>query len=214
MSAREFQLIESGAGLPDYPWPRDFRLPTHFFFPWHHARWLNSRMHLVASYEAQGVALALYCLAQMQAPIGTLPDDDELLARMLRLDLARWRELRRAEHGPMTGWYRVNCEGEVRWAHPVVIEVLDDIASRRERREQSKDARARDRRIDRMRHALSGMGVSDAVLSDRAVLEEIETYLSATHHGNRTVATYTRALRWAADQGILNGGGARAKSRA
>ena len=210
---RGLQLVDAEAGLPDYPWPREFRLPTHYFFPWHHARWLNSRMHLVGSYEAQGVALALYCLAQMQAPIGTLPDDDELLARMLRLDLARWRELRRSDQGPLAGWFRVNCEGEVRLAHPVLIEVLQDVTNRRERREQSKDARARDRRIDRMKAALASMGVSDGVLADRAVVEELEGYLSAVHQGNRTAAVYTRALRWARDQGILNGGAGRAKTR-
>jgi hypothetical protein len=156
----ELQLIDAaGGGLPEYPFPRDFRMPTHFFMPWHFARWLNSRLYLLGTHEVHGVALALYCLAQQQAPVGTLPDDDALLARMLRMDEARWRDLRGARIGPMHGWFRVRCEGEVRWAHPVVMEILDDVSRRRSERELSKEGRARARRIDRLRAALSEMNV-------------------------------------------------------
>jgi hypothetical protein len=215
MERREFQLIEGGeADLPDYPFARDFRMPTHFFMPWHFSRWLNSRLFLLGSYEVHGVALALYSLAQQQAPVGTLPDDDALLARMLRMDVARWRDLRRSEVGPMHGWFRVRCDGETRWAHPVVMEILEDVARRRTDRELSKEGRARARRIDRLKLALAEMGVGEALLSDRAAIEAIEDYLEGTHRGNRTSVVYARALRWAADQGILNAQGGRGKPRA
>ena len=63
----------SQTGPMPYPLPRDLRIPTHYFITWWHNRWLNSSLHLTGSYEVQGVALALYCIAQNQSPMGTLP---------------------------------------------------------------------------------------------------------------------------------------------
>ena len=74
-------------GLPAYPLAKDFRMPTHYFMAWWHNRWLNSDLHLIGSYEVQGVAVALFSIAQNQSPIGTLPRDEVLLARLLRLAL-------------------------------------------------------------------------------------------------------------------------------
>ena len=42
----------------------DIRLEGHFFVAWHHSRWLNSTMHLMATYEVQGLARALFDIAQ------------------------------------------------------------------------------------------------------------------------------------------------------
>lgn len=199
--------VESGPdGLTEYPLPRDLRLPTHFFIPWHFNRWLNSRLHLTGSYEVQGVAVALYSLAQLQAPVGTLPVDDAMLARLLRMDLVRWRDLCRADPSPLHGWRPCQSDGERRWYHPVVLEVLEDAVRRREARELSNEARARDKRIERTRAVLKELGCSEPMLADRAAMDEIETYLADTCRGRRTQAVYLRALRWANEQGIWNRG--------
>lgn len=91
-------------GKKSYPLPQDLRMPTHCFIAWWHNRWLNSTLHLTGSYAVQGVALALYCIAQNQSPIGTLPADDVSLARLLRIDLAHWQDLPRGAVSPLYGY--------------------------------------------------------------------------------------------------------------
>lgn len=203
MAARAVQLVEEG-GLRAYPIDRETRLPTHFFFPLHFNRWLNSGLHLLGSYEVQGIAVALFCLSQNQSPVGTLPVDHAMLARLLRLDAASFSHLCRADIGPLHGWIKCDCDGETRYMHPVVLEVLGDVIKRRVARQASNDARARDKRIERMVAAFEGMKVSRDLLADRGALEAMEDYLNATHPGNRSEAVYARALRWAIDQGVLN----------
>ncbi|MFN5998342.1 MAG: hypothetical protein ACK47C_04755 [Paracoccaceae bacterium] len=151
-----------GTGVKPYPLLRDLRMPTHYFIAWWHNRWLNSTLHLTGSYEVQGVALALYCISQNQSPMGTLPADDALLARLLRIDLARWQDLRRAAVPPLHGWYMADCQGEVRWAHPVVLEMLIEAQSRAESRRMSNEERAVQKRIERLRAALAEIGVDKA----------------------------------------------------
>ena len=195
-------VIEDGA-LPEYPLAADFRMPTHYFMTWWHSRWLNSTLHLTGSYEVQGVALALYCIAQAQAPIGTLPRDDALIARLLRLDPQVWADLQRRAVPPMHGWYLVDCEGEVRWAHPVVLEMVLDARHKVEVRRMSNDDRAVQKRIERLRKSLAEMGVDAAVLDDRVAMEAIDEWLEVNWKKRRNALVYSRALRWAASEGIL-----------
>ncbi len=199
-------------GLPEYPIPRDQRLPTHFFFPLQFNRWLNSSLHLKGSYEVQGMATALFCIAQNQTPVGSLPCDDMMLARLLRVEESKWRDMCRAAISPLHGWERCTSEGEVRWMHPVVIEVLDDVFTRREARTLSAQSRAREKRIERMVSTFRGMSMPEAFLQDRAAIEAIEDYLEATCRGNRTPAVYGRAVKWASEQGLLNGGRVRTRA--
>jgi hypothetical protein len=194
--------VSTGA-LPAYPLSRDLRMPTHYFVPWWHNRWLNSSLHLKGSYEVQGVALALYCLAQNQSPLGTLPHDDALLARLLRMDLPRWRDLCRAEVPPLHGWYLADCEGEVRWAHPVVLEMVLDARDRAEARKMSNEERAVQKRIERLRRALEELGVDKAILADRVAMEAMDEWLEANWKKRRTALAYMRLLTWAAQSGLL-----------
>jgi hypothetical protein len=191
-------------GLPPYPLPRDLRMPTHYFVAWWHNRWLNSTLHLTGSYEVQGVALALYCMAQNQSPMGTLPNDDALLARLLRIDLSRWLDLRRAAVSPLHGWYLADCEGEVRWAHPVVLELLIEAQGRAESRRMSNEERAVQKRIERLRVALLDMGVDKSILADRVVIEAMDEWLEVNWKKRRNALGYARLLNWAATSGLLN----------
>ena len=86
-------LVETGS-LPEYPIGRDERLPELAFVKWIPSRWLSSSGHLKCTYEVQGVARALFDLATSQSPIGTLPDYNEELAKLLRIDLGHWQALR------------------------------------------------------------------------------------------------------------------------
>lgn len=201
-AARSLQVVEAG-DLPEYPLPRDFRMPTHYFIAWWHNRWLNSTLHLTGTYEVQGVAVALYSIAQNQAPIGTLPVDDAMIARLLRIELSRWHDLCRMAVSPLHGWYRAMCQGEVRWAHPVVLEMLMDARDRRERRDLSADEKAERKRLERLRARLVELGLAAAVADDRLVLEELDQWLQAHCTGNRTTGHLVRAIRWGNESGLF-----------
>lgn len=190
--------------LPEYPLPREFRMPTHYYIAWWHNRWLNSTLHLTSTYEVQGVALALFCIAQNQSPIGTLPEDEVLLARLLRLDVGRWRDLCRMEISPLHGWYRVRCGGEVRLAHPVVLEVIEDARDRREARELSKDERAQQRRVQRLRQQLVDYGIDERMASDTLLREELNEWLEQNCKGRRGPMWIARALQWANRNGVIS----------
>lgn len=201
-AARPLQVVEAG-DLPEYPLPRDFRMPTHYFIAWWHNRWLNSTLHLTGTYEVQGVAVALYSIAQNQAPIGTLPVDDAMIARLLRIELSRWHDLCRMAVSPLHGWYRAMCQGEVRWAHPVVLEMLMDARDRRERRDLSAEEKAERKRLERLRARLVELGLAPAVADDRLVLEGLDQWLQAHCTGNRTTGHLVRAIRWGNECGLF-----------
>lgn len=179
--------------LPEYEFA-DLRLESHFFVPWHFGRWLNSATHLCASYEVQGVARALFDIAQMQFPTGTLPDDDVQLSRLLRLDLTHWRGLRGLEFGPLRNWFRVRCGDQVRLAHPVVCEVISQVLERREERERANDARAVAMRLKRLREALRGLGAAEALVHDQVLIERMDKWLLDHVHGQRRVEAYERVM--------------------
>lgn len=209
--ARHLQVVEAGE-LPEYPLPREFRMPTHYYIAWWHNRWLNSTLHLTGTYEVQGVALALFCIAQNQSPIGTLPDDETLLARLLRMDLTRWRDLSRMEMPPLHGWYRCRAGGEVRLAHPVVLEVIEEARERREVRELSKEERAQQRRVQRLRQQLVDYGLDDRLAQDVLLREEMNEWLEAHCKGRRGPMWIARALQWAQRSGVIEAAAARTRA--
>ena len=80
-----------GAGdLFEYPIPSTERLHQHFFMPWHYRRWMASDFRNSADLDVRAVAIDLFCAAQDQAPVGTLPADEMLLARLVDLTLDHW----------------------------------------------------------------------------------------------------------------------------
>ncbi|HEY0213727.1 MAG TPA: hypothetical protein VGC40_09095 [Paenirhodobacter sp.] len=186
--------------LPEYELG-DIRLENHFFVAWHFSRWLNSEMHLCATYEVQGIARALFDLAHMQSPTGTLPDDDVQLSRLLRLDIMRWRELRSMEFGPLRGWFRVKCGDRTRLAHSVVIEVLSDAMQRRDERERVAGEKAVAMRLKRLRDGLRALGLNDRALADNVLIERMDEWLLEHVNGQRRVSAYERVIAFAKQQG-------------
>lgn len=192
-------------GLPEYPLARDFRMPTHYFISWWHNRWLNSDLHLMGSYEVQGLSLALFCIAQNQSPMGTLPRDDAVLARLLRVDLGQWLDLCRLRIGPLHGWQLTACDGEVRWSHPVVLEVILDARDRAELRRMSNEDRAVQKRLERLRAALAEIGVDKGILANRVILEAMDEWLEVNWKRRRNALAYSRLLNWAAQSNLFAG---------
>ena len=203
--ARSAQLtVLSVETLEQYPIARDERLPELGFIKWVPSRWLNSSGHLKCSYEVQGMARALFDISTAQSPIGTLPDDDEVLAKLLRVDPGHWQSMRAlGNRGPMRNWRHCLCGDETRLMHSVVTETLIDVLHRREQRELSKEAQATAKRMERLASGLHQLGVDQAVTSDGVLMTRMDDWLRDNCRGNRTQAAYARALTHAAAQGWL-----------
>lgn len=190
------QLRPVGAGdIPDYPISREERLESHFFVEFHHNRWLSSSFRLLADPDVRAYGFDLFMVAQNEAPVGTLPTDERLLARLLGLDLATWQGLLKREISPMHKWHLVNCEGEVRWAHPVVTEfAVKALGRRRQHLEASEAARER-KRFERLKLQIIKVGGSSRMAADESVLARLDQWFLEEHAGrNRTEALVREGL--------------------
>lgn len=192
--------------LPLYPFGVDDRLPSHFFFQFWHTRWLNSSLHLLGDMAVQGAAINLFCIAQQQTPIGTLPDDDRVLARLLHISVEEWSKLRRMDPSPLHNWESCVSEtGERRLMHPVVVQNLEDAFARREVRQSRNGARAVAARLVRLREAMAAEGVAACYLENDQLVSKIDGWLEKNCTGNRTQQFVIRALEHATAQGWLRG---------
>jgi hypothetical protein len=194
--------------MPEYPLSSDMRLEGHTFVKWQFNRWLNSDLALLGSYEVKGVARELFDIAQNQTPIGTLPDNDLHLARLLRLDLHVWQELRVRPMGPLHNWRPCRIAGEgnqVRLMHPVVLAMILDVIERREVKSLSKEEAAVRKRMERVRTGLQKIGVRAEVVEDAVLIGRMDDWLTRQWKGYRTTAAYEAALSEAVRANWLNG---------
>lgn len=130
-SARLVAVDDSS--LPLYPIPTGERLESHFFTVWHHRRWLRSEFRGLADREVRAVGIDLFFLAQDEDPVGTLPVDERLLAKLVGEPLELWRSLMDRPVSPLYGWKRCRTDrGVMRWFHPVVLEVAQAALGSRE----------------------------------------------------------------------------------
>lgn len=205
MSAAQVQGLKLVVAddLPEYPIARAVRLDGNSFVKWQHLRWLSSKTARRASWEVKGMARELFDLAQMQSPIGTLPDDDDDLADMLRVSVSRMRELRAMEFGPLRNWVPCMSEGERRLMHPVVLDQVLDVLERREVHELSKEDKATYQRLKRLGQALEKLGCDKAVVADDVLISRMDQWLQAHCKGNRKTQHYEAALVHAAKSGWL-----------
>lgn len=204
------------APVPDegpfvYPIPKEERLDGQTFVKFWHHRWLASDLCLMASFEVKGMALDLFFLAQTQSPMGTLPVNRALVARLLRVDPAHFEALCRHPFGPMDGWRPCLTEdGEARLYHPVVLEQVQDALARRESWLATKSAAAVRERQRRLVAALRELGVNKAVVADQALIERMDQWLADNWRGKRTAEAYHRVLAAAAEGrwfAAVSGGG-------
>lgn len=196
------QLVAVDA-LPEYPIARAVRLDSNAFTKWHHHRWLSSTLHLLASYEVQGMARALFDIAQVQSPVGSLPDDNLMLARLLRLDLGIWIEIRARAMSPLHNWALCLSEGERRLMHPVVLEQVRDAIDRREQYVLSREEKAEYQRLKRLCEALADLGCAASVIEDGILMGRMNDWLKAACRGKRTRRSYEQALMHAIRSGWM-----------
>lgn len=203
-TATAFQVIDV-ADLPEYPVDVEASMAGHFFTTFYHDRWLNSELHLTASLDVQACALNLFFLAQKQTPVGTLPDNDAILARLLRVDLQLWKDLRARTVGPLHKWQRCRCGDEIRLMHPVVTEVVLQALGRREAREASNAEKAVYQRLQRLRSAMHDMGMSRDVIRDDRLIERIDAWMLENVKGQRRRPAYDAAILHASRMKWLGG---------
>jgi len=165
---RALQVVDSG-DLDEYPLSADDRLDSHYFIPWERRRWLNSDMRLRGTHECRSMFFDLINIAFDQAPAGTLPLDQELLAKMLFVDPGHFQQLCKLEYGPLHKWVPVRCGDEVRLSHPMVLRALRDAISRREDHRARSEAASNKKRLQRLRSFLTALNASLAG-NDAAVL--------------------------------------------
>ncbi len=192
--------------MMEYPISRDERLPELAFIKWQPSRWLNSSGHLRCTYEVQGVARALFDLSTAQSPIGTLPDDNDELAALLRMPVSHFSALRGlGPLGPLRNWVRCLCprgagQPEVRLMHDVVLASLQDVLHRREAREAGRGSRVEEKRLRRLRDGMVKAGFSQEQTMDAVLMGRIDEYLGKICVGNRMPQHYQAAFEHAVRQ--------------
>lgn len=186
MSAKaEIRAVETSE-IPAYPIEAGLRLESHYFINFHFNRWLTSDFRLLASDAVRAWAFDLFCVAQNQAPVGTLPMDETLQARLLGVDLSRWRELCALQISPLYNWSPCLCGDEVRLAHPVVTEIALDATKKRSaylaKREADQERKRRLRLAEQIREA----GGHSNLCENPAYVSRLDEWLVANCQGNRT----------------------------
>lgn len=197
--------------LPIYPISADERLDGNSFVKWNTARWMASRTFKLMPWEMQGMHRALFDFCQSETPVGTLPDDDDELAMMLRIDVRRLKEIRAMEFGALRNWTRCLCDGRVRLMHKVVTEQVQDALERRALAALSKDEKAVSMRLDRLRKGMAKLGWSKDLLRDDVLIRRVDAWMLEHRKGRRDAAAYDSAAmeavrqRWI-EPGALRGG--------
>jgi hypothetical protein len=197
--------------LPDYPDAlRDPSLTSDYFTKFWHDRWLSSRAHLCASMTVQGAMLNLFFYARKQTPVGSLPSDHAVLARLLRVSETQWLTMMDEPITPLHHWTEYQFGGEIVLGHPVVIEVALDALDRREARKASNEERAVRERRRRLVALMRELNCSEAVCKDDRLVGWLDDWLQENHRGRRQRpqidASLGRAMKAAASAGVLNTG--------
>lgn len=169
--------------MPEYPISAEERLDSHYFMQWNLKRWRASEFRRKADPEVGWFGFQLFCIAQDETPVGTLPCDDQQLAYELKLPLERWQALLKRDVTPLHKWERVRCDnGEVRLAHPVVTKVaLEAMASRR-RNAAEVERRRQNKRIADLRDMVGRLGASQ-LLNRPGFVDRFNDWLEEHHPG-------------------------------
>ena len=151
-----FRVIDADE-IEEYPFGPEDRLDSHFFMVWQRRRWLNSDMRLKATPECRALYFDLINIAYDQSPVGTLPMDPEVLAKLLMVPEGHLKALCEQTYGPLHKWRPCRCGSEVRLMHPVVLESLVDAISRKENNRAKMEAANTQKRLQRLRQTVMGL---------------------------------------------------------
>jgi hypothetical protein len=141
-------------------------------------------------------------IARKQNPVGSLPGNDGMLAKLLRVDLAAWQDLQARCVSPLHGWSIYTVNGKRVLGHSVVIEVALDALTKRVAREASNDERAVKMRQVRLREAMIDIGCEVSLTNDEILVERLDTWLMENHIGQRRMPKFERSLSRALGQAV------------
>ncbi|MBL1434725.1 MAG: hypothetical protein COB08_000790 [Rhodobacteraceae bacterium] len=181
-------------GLPEYEFSSEDRLDSHYFILWNTKRWRKSNFNMKADPEVGWFGLKLFFEAQDETPVGTLPDDEELLAKTLGISVEHWRKLMGREINPLYNWFLVRCDnGEVRWAHEVVTEVTREAFKSRRLNQAKADTRALNKRLKDLRDMIENRIGAKHVLKNPVFVERFNEWLEVKYEGQQRRETFIRA---------------------
>ncbi len=181
--------------IDEYPLSAEDRLDSHYFMAWERRRWLNCDMRLKATKECRALYFDLINIAYDQSPIGTLPTDLGVLAKMVFEDRDHFEQLCRLEFGPLHKWRHVRCGGEIRLMHPMILRTLTDAIARKEDHRARSEAASVSKRLLRLRTALAGY--SKEIAANDAALRWIDEWLVAEGCEYRSSSWIERGIaRW------------------
>lgn len=210
MSMTRVKLVDSDE-LEEYPILCEERLDAHYFLQFNVARYdrSNFRKKAYRDPEVGYFGIELFYKSHGESPLGTLPVDPDDLAFLLGIPLERWNALMGRDFNPLYNWSRVLCDnGEVRLAHPVVLEVMVAALSSHKEHKASNEDKAVWTRRKRLREALKACACSDELISDEIAVGWLDEWLMKNHHGQRRMPQFQssigRALKAAAQEGVLN----------
>lgn len=194
--ARVVRLSDS-ADLFDYPIPAGERLESHFYMNWHHDWWLNSEFKLLADKEVRAIGFDLFNIAQKQDPVGTLPLDERILARLVGEPLEEWQRLMQRPIPPLYNWHQCRCSnGHVRLYHPVVLKVAQEALGFREDRLAKREADRERKRLTDLPEKMLRAGASTGMTEDATLVLQFDQFLvdHFDHRGQRRPALIRKAL--------------------
>ena len=181
------------SNLPEYPLDKSERLESHWFINFHFNRWLNSKFRLTARADVRSYAFDLFCVAQNQIPVGTLPDDDRQLAALLNIDLASWQDMRALDMSPLYNWSHCSCGGEIRLMHPTVTEVAVDAFTKKKKNADALAASRERKKIERLKETIARIGTA-AMGKDAGMVRRVRMWLDQNCDGNWTEEWVRQAM--------------------
>ena len=196
--------------LPEYPIPSASRLDSHYYLQFNLDRYERSQFRK-KSYRDPEVGffgMELFFKSHGEAPLGTLPRDDDDLAFLLGLPLERWLSLKERTFNPLYNWYPVRCDnGEIRLAHKVVQEVMIAALEGHEQNKASNESKAIYQRRKRLADNMLETGCSADLCSDEFAVAWMDDWLVKHHVGQRRMPQFQhsirKALEAAAKEGVL-----------
>jgi len=180
--------------LKQYPIPKGERLEAHSFFAFHYDRFLNSSLYLLGDWDVKGVALALWCKAQDQDPVGTLPTDRRLIAALINMTTDDFDKLCKREFSPLHNWVHCLVGNETRLMHPTVTEVAQNAFDQKYKGKDRATADQERQRIKRLKASVKGL-VGERMALQEMFIGQLDKWLEEAYpSGNRTLPRIMEGL--------------------
>lgn len=174
----QLSVVGSDTDLPLYKIPSGLKLERHFFMQFRHRDWMKSEFRNLASREVRAVMLDLFCVAYDEDPAGTLPVNDELIAKLVDVGLDDWRSLCTRKIGPLDGWKRCLTDlGEVRLYHPMMLEMVTEASTARRDHLEKKAADRERKRLEALPDQMRRAGASSRMAEDLDYVVRLDEYL-------------------------------------